>query len=168
MNGAHVRLLELGVTHSFLRVTPYLFPDSFAGRLLIVNVVERVRMVLLDAIHHRPVGLDLVVLAAHRTAVAPSLRRFDVDPDACGAVCHSPLFRGNPRRIVAFLLQRCYRKPQIIDPESAGAGRGSRTPKGRSPADFESAASASSAIPALSWKCLILRLISHSMSFSST
>jgi integrase len=31
---------------------------------------------------------------------------------------------------------------------SAGAGRGSRTPKGRSPADFESAASASSAIPA--------------------
>ena len=31
----------------------------------------------------------------------------------------------------------------------AGAGRGSRTPKGRSPADFESAASASSAIPAL-------------------
>ncbi len=30
-----------------------------------------------------------------------------------------------------------------------GAGRGSRTPKGRSPADFESAASASSAIPAL-------------------
>ena len=29
-----------------------------------------------------------------------------------------------------------------------GAGRGSRTPKGRSPADFESAASASSAIPA--------------------
>jgi hypothetical protein len=30
----------------------------------------------------------------------------------------------------------------------AGAGRGSRTPKGRSPADFESAASASSAIPA--------------------
>src|SRR5579872_5457798 len=32
---------------------------------------------------------------------------------------------------------------------AAGAGRGSRTPKGRSPADFESAASASSAIPAL-------------------
>jgi len=32
---------------------------------------------------------------------------------------------------------------------SAGAGRGSRTPKGRSPADFESAASASSAIPAM-------------------
>jgi Phage integrase family len=32
---------------------------------------------------------------------------------------------------------------------STGAGRGSRTPKGRSPADFESAASASSAIPAL-------------------
>ena len=32
--------------------------------------------------------------------------------------------------------------------KSAGAGRGSRTPKGRSPADFESAASASSAIPA--------------------
>jgi hypothetical protein len=31
----------------------------------------------------------------------------------------------------------------------AGAGRGNRTPKGRSPADFESAASASSAIPAL-------------------
>jgi hypothetical protein len=31
---------------------------------------------------------------------------------------------------------------------SPGAGRGSRTPKGRSPADFESAASASSAIPA--------------------
>ena len=31
----------------------------------------------------------------------------------------------------------------------SGAGRGSRTPKGRSPADFESAASASSAIPAL-------------------
>jgi hypothetical protein len=31
----------------------------------------------------------------------------------------------------------------------AGAGRGSRTPKDRSPADFESAASASSAIPAL-------------------
>ena len=30
----------------------------------------------------------------------------------------------------------------------AGAGRGNRTPKGRSPADFESAASASSAIPA--------------------
>jgi hypothetical protein len=30
-----------------------------------------------------------------------------------------------------------------------GAGRGGRTPKGRSPADFESAASASSAIPAL-------------------
>ena len=29
-----------------------------------------------------------------------------------------------------------------------GAGRGSRTPKDRSPADFESAASASSAIPA--------------------
>src|ERR1700686_1558994 len=29
-----------------------------------------------------------------------------------------------------------------------GAGRGNRTPKGRSPADFESAASASSAIPA--------------------
>jgi hypothetical protein len=32
--------------------------------------------------------------------------------------------------------------------EIRGAGRGSRTPKGRSPADFESAASASSAIPA--------------------
>ena len=31
---------------------------------------------------------------------------------------------------------------------TVGAGRGSRTPKGRSPADFESAASASSAIPA--------------------
>jgi hypothetical protein len=32
---------------------------------------------------------------------------------------------------------------------TGGAGRGNRTPKGRSPADFESAASASSAIPAL-------------------
>src|SRR4051812_35116671 len=32
--------------------------------------------------------------------------------------------------------------------EKTGAGRGNRTPKGRSPADFESAASASSAIPA--------------------
>ena len=32
--------------------------------------------------------------------------------------------------------------------KTAGAGRGNRTPKGRSPADFESAASASSAIPA--------------------
>src|ERR1051326_5752885 len=33
--------------------------------------------------------------------------------------------------------------------ESSGAGRGSRTPKTRRSADFESAASASSAIPAL-------------------
>jgi integrase len=32
---------------------------------------------------------------------------------------------------------------------TVGAGRGNRTPKGRSPADFESAASASSAIPAM-------------------
>jgi hypothetical protein len=32
-----------------------------------------------------------------------------------------------------------------------GAGRGSRTPKTRRSADFESAASASSAIPALAW-----------------
>jgi hypothetical protein len=37
--------------------------------------------------------------------------------------------------------------------ESLGAGRGSRTPKGRSPADFESAASASSAIPAWIVSC---------------
>ena len=37
--------------------------------------------------------------------------------------------------------------------KSAGAGRGSRTPKGRSPADFESAASASSAIPAECTNC---------------
>ena len=36
--------------------------------------------------------------------------------------------------------------------ELAGAGRGNRTPKGRSPADFESAASASSAIPARLWQ----------------
>src|SRR6202162_6147697 len=35
--------------------------------------------------------------------------------------------------------------PTALD---GGAGRGNRTPKGRSPADFESAASASSAIPA--------------------
>jgi hypothetical protein len=34
-----------------------------------------------------------------------------------------------------------------------GAGRGGRTPTGRSPADFESAASASSAIPALDLIC---------------
>jgi Phage integrase family len=40
------------------------------------------------------------------------------------------------------------RKPSHDRDLSAGAGRGSRTPKGRSPADFESAASASSAIPA--------------------
>jgi integrase len=39
-------------------------------------------------------------------------------------------------------------KPNLYRGLSAGAGRGSRTPKGRSPADFESAASASSAIPA--------------------
>ena len=39
-------------------------------------------------------------------------------------------------------------KPIQQQEVSDGAGRGSRTPKGRSPADFESAASASSAIPA--------------------
>jgi hypothetical protein len=37
---------------------------------------------------------------------------------------------------------------QVTARFKAGAGRGNRTPKGRSPADFESAASASSAIPA--------------------
>ena len=40
-------------------------------------------------------------------------------------------------------------RPPFGNHELNGAGRGSRTPKGRSPADFESAASASSAIPAL-------------------
>src|ERR1700693_4315869 len=40
-----------------------------------------------------------------------------------------------------------------------GAGRGSRTPKGRSPADFESAASASSAIPAWDLRSGEVRLI---------
>ncbi len=40
------------------------------------------------------------------------------------------------------------RKPLRGIDVKVGAGRGSRTPKGRSPADFESAASASSAIPA--------------------
>ena len=38
---------------------------------------------------------------------------------------------------------------EMIGPACAGAGRGSRTPKTRRSADFESAASASSAIPAL-------------------
>jgi hypothetical protein len=44
------------------------------------------------------------------------------------------------------------RKPICKRDLGIGAGRGSRTPKGRSPADFESAASASSAIPALDGK----------------
>jgi hypothetical protein len=53
----------------------------------------------------------------------------------------------------------CKSAPEVVGEElnqllgsiedSVGAGRGNRTPKGRSPADFESAASASSAIPAL-------------------
>src|SRR5271157_832570 len=42
-------------------------------------------------------------------------------------------------------------KPNDPKGFKSGAGRGNRTPKGRSPADFESAASASSAIPAFEW-----------------
>jgi hypothetical protein len=45
--------------------------------------------------------------------------------------------------------RHCYPSTQTFHGDLIGAGRGSRTPKGRSPADFESAASASSAIPAL-------------------
>src|SRR5436305_15307424 len=50
------------------------------------------------------------------------------------------------------------RRPRCIDLNGfrLGAGRGSRTPKGGGPADFESAASASSVIPADS---LIHRLV---------
>jgi hypothetical protein len=40
-------------------------------------------------------------------------------------------------------------KPRMNIGDESGAGRGSRTPKTRRSADFESAASASSAIPAL-------------------
>ena len=47
------------------------------------------------------------------------------------------------------------RKPSRDRDLSAGAGRGSRTPKDRSPADFESAASASSAIPALNFQAIL-------------
>jgi hypothetical protein len=52
---------------------------------------------------------------------------------------------GSARRVRPKFVSRIPRQPRG---RSVGAGRGSRTPKTRRSADFESAASASSAIPA--------------------
>jgi hypothetical protein len=54
-----------------------------------------------------------------------------------------------------------YPEPWLHRNDWDGAGRGSRTPKTRRSADFESAASASSAIPALVASAPILRPILH-------
>jgi hypothetical protein len=97
--------------------------------------------------------------------------------DHCNSAVHPPPGRSNPARVHSVAIAGRHKtrhnqkkaqggteqensiKPNVY----AGAGRGSRTPKGQSPADFESAASASSAIPALRGSDLFYNLLSVSI-----